>query len=57
MHGVGEQVGHLNLAGNEKVLHSGAVAVVEACMVQPNAKLQAVPEVSILHAATSLSRN
>lgn len=39
---------HLDLAGNEQILDYGAVGLVEAGMVQPNAKLQRVAQVAIL---------
>ncbi len=39
------------------MLYCGTVAVIEACMVQPNPKLQGVPEICILHAATSFAWN
>ena len=48
------QVARLDLPGHEQVLHSGAIAVVQPGMVQPDPKLQAVPQVCVLR-ATSFS--
>ena len=44
---------YLDLAGNKQVLHSGAVTVIQAGMVQPYAKLQAVAQAGVLHTALS----
>ena len=42
---------YLDLPSNEQVLHCGAVAVIEACVVQADAKLQAVLQACVLQPA------
>jgi hypothetical protein len=40
---------HLDLAGNKEVLDSRAVGLVESSVMQPDAKLQRVPQIPILY--------
>ena len=51
------EVPDLDLAGHKEVLHSGAVALVEARVVQPNAELQGVPQLGVLRRSRGLENN
>jgi hypothetical protein len=44
---------HLDLAAHEELLHQGAVGLVQAGVVQPDAELQRVPQLRILQEMTT----